>query len=377
MTSSLGCFTDSLPHLNTSFLQLQVRVIGSHNNVEESRCRKNCLTDCARAQRTVLAGGATVKSEALKVHQMIDKTQRKRLCRILDCNKLSVEASKQACCTESAASIESNGIEDPMTPPDLVGQIHDEIDEEAPPSAVVLLPASVPLTVAAASVVNIVAGDNEIGEEAADEHETDEEVGDDDSDKGPTFVRSLGAWSKPLHFTPPPTPPEPATPRFEATEMLQSQIDSFWPSIGEVIVNGPKKKGHLFPKNSVTQMPVDKIPPQALKEDGSLRFPWAARMNQSSRNLFRATEPTYQLNGTPQVTIPSKVLKLGPENKEEYVVEQFHRCSSPPGGLIHVVLNRLWGRQSANVAPSHSPIMEVIPSHSIILEEPSSSANEQ
>ncbi|KAL0813788.1 hypothetical protein Bca101_070231 [Brassica carinata] len=70
-----------------------------------------------------------------------------------------------------------------MTPPDLVDQIHDEIDEEAPPSAVVLLPASVPLTVAAASVVNIVAGDNEIGEEAADEHETDEEVGDDNSDK--------------------------------------------------------------------------------------------------------------------------------------------------------------------------------------------------
>ncbi|KAF3609124.1 hypothetical protein DY000_02045842 [Brassica cretica] len=285
-----------------------------------------------------------------------------------------------------------------MTPPDLVDQIHDEIDEEAPPSAVVLLSASVPLTVVAASVVNIVAGDNEISEEAADEHETDEEVGDDDSDKGPTFFRSLGAWSKPLHFTPPPTPPEPATPRFEATEMLQSQMDSFWPSIGEVIVNGPKKKGHLFPKNSVTQMPVDKIPPQALKEDGSLRFSWAARMNQSSRNLFRATEPTYQLNGTPQVTIHSKVLKLGPENKEEYVVEQFHRCSSPPGGLIHAMLNRLWGRQyshevhstsyseidvtipilaAANVAPSHSPIMEVIPSHSIILEEPSSYANEQ
>ncbi|KAF3609123.1 hypothetical protein DY000_02045843 [Brassica cretica] len=167
MTSSLGCFTDSLPHLNTSFLQLQVRVIGekmacsiscfmfrfrsnptssmqrltrkvyenpfsllvkssnlklgfcgypsylsegSHNSVEESRCRKNCLTDCARAQRTVPVGGATAKSEALKVHQMIDKTQRKRLCRILGCNKLSVEASKQACCTESAASIESNGV---------------------------------------------------------------------------------------------------------------------------------------------------------------------------------------------------------------------------------------------------------------------------
>ncbi|KAL0688460.1 hypothetical protein Bca4012_088137 [Brassica carinata] len=28
MTSSLGCLTDSFPQLNTSFFQLQVRVIG-------------------------------------------------------------------------------------------------------------------------------------------------------------------------------------------------------------------------------------------------------------------------------------------------------------------------------------------------------------
>ncbi|KAL0721894.1 hypothetical protein Bca4012_036493 [Brassica carinata] len=236
-----------------------------------------------------------------------------------------------------------------MTPPptDLVEQFHDEIDEETPPPAVVPPAASGPLTVVAASVVNTAeeAGDNEIDEGAVDEHEIDEEEGDDDSVKGPTFVRSLGAWSKPLQITPPPTPPEPATPRFEVTEMLQSQIDSFWPSIGEAI-NGPKKKGQvMFPKKSVMQMPVDKIPPPALKEDGSLRFPWAARMNQSSRNLFRATEPTYRLDGTPQVAIPSKVLKLGPVNKKEYVLGQYHRCSSPPGGLIHVVLNRLWGRE--------------------------------
>ncbi|KAH0915843.1 hypothetical protein HID58_030289 [Brassica napus] len=72
-------------------------------------CFKNCFTDCARA---VLAGGAAAKSEALKeevlatgllednplaeVHQKIDKTNRKRLCRILDCKKLSVDASKNA-----------------------------------------------------------------------------------------------------------------------------------------------------------------------------------------------------------------------------------------------------------------------------------------
>ena len=90
---------------------------------------------------------------------------------------------------------------------------------------------------------------------------------------------------------------------------------------------------------------MENIPPPALKEDGTLRFPWAARMNQASRNLFRAAEPTYRFDGTPQVTIPSKVLRLGLENKEEYIVGQFHRCSCPPGGLIHAVLNRLWGRE--------------------------------
>ncbi|KAF3497749.1 hypothetical protein DY000_02054316 [Brassica cretica] len=121
MASSMGCLTDSLPQLNTSFLllfnsspsyrsesgcsiycfifrfrsnptsfmvsQIRMRIkistcqdqiakviflgktlaatshsLGSHNNVTESRCYKNCLTDCARA---VLAGGATAKSEAL------------------------------------------------------------------------------------------------------------------------------------------------------------------------------------------------------------------------------------------------------------------------------------------------------------------------
>ncbi|KAG2268751.1 hypothetical protein Bca52824_063306 [Brassica carinata] len=90
---------------------------------------------------------------------------------------------------------------------------------------------------------------------------------------------------------------------------------------------------------------MEKLPPHVLKEDGSLRFPWATRMNQSSRNFFRAAEPTYRLDGTPQVTIPSNVLRLGPENKEEYIVGQFHRCTNLPGGLIHDVLNRLWGRE--------------------------------
>ncbi|KAL0704481.1 hypothetical protein Bca4012_070906 [Brassica carinata] len=51
-------------------------------------------------------------------------------------------------------------------------------------------------------------------------------------------------------------------------------------------------------------------------------------MNPATRNLYRAAEPTFRLDGTPHVSIPS----------------QFHRCSLPPGGLIHAVVNRLWGR---------------------------------
>ncbi|CAN6894747.1 unnamed protein product [Brassica oleracea var. botrytis] len=62
MASSMGCLTDSLPQLNTSFLLLFNSSPSSHNNVTESRCYKNCLTDCARA---VLADGAAAKSEAL------------------------------------------------------------------------------------------------------------------------------------------------------------------------------------------------------------------------------------------------------------------------------------------------------------------------
>ncbi|KAH0893520.1 hypothetical protein HID58_055949, partial [Brassica napus] len=131
-------------------------------------------------------------------------------------------------------------IEDPMTPP-AMNLVEHEGQMIASPPAIVSPPASGPLA------VEEDAGDITVEEEAVDEHEIDEEAPDDDSYKGPTFVRSL-----------------------------------------------------------VTQMPVDKIPPPALKEDGSLRFPWAARMNQSSRNLFRATEPTFRLDGTPQVTIPSK-----------------------------------------------------------------------
>ncbi|KAH0889712.1 hypothetical protein HID58_052141 [Brassica napus] len=91
------------------------------------------------------------------------------------------------------------------------------------------------------------------------------------------FIPTLEAWSKPLHFTPAP-PPHPLPPE---------------------------------PCNS--KLPVENIPPPpALKGDDTFRFSWVARMNQASRNLFRAADPTCRLDGTSQVTISSKVLRLGP-----------------------------------------------------------------
>lgn len=144
----------------------------------------------------------------------------------------------------------------------------------------------------------------------------------EEMEQEPVFVQSLGAWAKPLHFSTSPTPPEPATPTLGISEAVKSQIASFWPSIGEVTTTGRKhmKGKAMFPEKAISNLPVVKIPPPVLKDDGSLRFPWAARMNQSSRNLFRAAEPTYRLDGTPQLTILSKVLCLGPENKEEYII---------------------------------------------------------
>ena len=35
-------------------------------------------------------------------------------------------------------------------------------------------------------------------------------------EKEPVFIKPLGAWAKPLHFSTSPTPPEPATPKLGA-----------------------------------------------------------------------------------------------------------------------------------------------------------------
>ncbi|CAG7875342.1 unnamed protein product, partial [Brassica rapa] len=122
------------------------------------------------------------------------------------------------------------------------------------------------------------------------------------------FVPSMGAWSKPLvlKFPPPSTPPEPSTPRSYDFQLVQSQIENFWPSLEEGTNLKQKKSLLKGAPPSLPNLPVSKLPPPDLKEDGSLRFPWAARMNPASRNLFRASRPTFRLDGTPEIIIPTK-----------------------------------------------------------------------
>ncbi|CAF2028167.1 hypothetical protein YC2023_087469 [Brassica napus] len=151
-----------------------------------------------------------------------------------------------------------------------------------------------------------------------------------------SFVPSLGSWAKPLYFKPPATPPEPSTPSGYDPAIVGIQLAAMWPSLNDEILNKPLKGKQ---SSRSLQPPIEKLPPPELKADGTLRFPWAARLSPQSRNLYRAATPTYRLDGTPEVSIPSKVLRLGPENKDEYIIGKFHRCSLPPGGLVHAVVS--------------------------------------
>ncbi|KAH0866380.1 hypothetical protein HID58_083591, partial [Brassica napus] len=133
-------------------------------------------------------------------------------------------------------------------------------------------------------------------------HQTEETMEEEPA----LFVPSIGAWSKPLvlKFSPPCTPPEPSTPRSYDPQLVQGQIENFWPSLEESIIH--KKKKSLQTVTPSPNLPVTKLPPTELKEDGSLCFLWAGRMNPATRNLYRASRPTFRLDGTPEIIIPTK-----------------------------------------------------------------------
>lgn len=122
---------------------------------------------------------------------------------------------------------------------------------------------------------------------------------------------------------------------------LGNQLAAPLPSLNDDILKKQPKSKFL----SCTLQPlIVKLPPLERKDDESLCFPWAARLSSQSRNIYRAATPSYRLDGTPEVFIPLKVFRLGSKSKDENIIGKFHKCSLPPGDLVHDMVNRIWGR---------------------------------
>ncbi|XP_023643263.1 uncharacterized protein LOC111831917 [Capsella rubella] len=139
---------------------------------------------------------------------------------------------------------------------------------------------------------------------------------------------------------------------FAPVEVVDVIVNHNPANLGSPPLKGAWTKKLKFISSSASQQAASGITvpglgasvPKSSKED-NLRFPWAAKMDPAARNLYRATSPEYMEDGTPKVTIPSHVLLQGLENQKEYVLGQFYRCSPPPSGLIHAVINRIWGKK--------------------------------
>ncbi|KAG5391979.1 hypothetical protein IGI04_021942 [Brassica rapa subsp. trilocularis] len=159
------------------------------------------------------------------------------------------------------------------------------------------------------------------------------------------FVPSLGSWAKPLIFKPPVTPPDPSTPR------------GYEPAL----------------------IPKEKMPPPELKADGTVRFPWAARLGPQSRNLYRAASPTYRLDGTPELNDQETTTsKVAPSSGSDFVTDheplfvssdvstesQVAPAASPSLITSTAILADVLSAHAATT----TPIMETVPSNNIIKE---------
>ncbi|KAH0902031.1 hypothetical protein HID58_041534, partial [Brassica napus] len=156
------------------------------------------------------------------------------------------------------------------------------------------------------------------------------------------FVPSLGSWAKPLIFKPSVTPPDPSTPRGYDPNLVGNQLAALWPTLNDEILNKQHKSKH--PTRSL-QIPIEKMPLPELKADGTLRFPWAARLGLKSRNLYRAASPTYQLD---DVSTESQVAP----------------AASPSLITSTAILADVLSAHAATT----TPIMESVPSNNIIKE---------
>ncbi|CAF1709151.1 BnaCnng04740D [Brassica napus] len=173
-----------------------------------------------------------------------------------------------------------------MTPP-AMNLVEHEGQMIASPPAIVSPPASGPLA------VEEDAGDITVEEEAVDEHEIDEEAPDDDSYKGPTFVRSL-------------------------VTLVHNSANTLVDHLDRKSCSPPAHQAH-------------------------------------------------ETLGESSIATPSEVAIATPFTES-------HEVHSTSCSEIDVTIPTL---AAASVALSYSPIMEVIPSQSIISEDPESFVNEQ
>ncbi|KAH0853085.1 hypothetical protein HID58_093458, partial [Brassica napus] len=125
--------------------------------------------------------------------------------------------------------------------------------------------------------------------------------------------------------------------------------------------------------------PVQKIPVAELKEDETLKFSWAARMDPATKNLYGAAKPIFLFDRTPQIKISSQstvssnqfvlqaensesnfktYLKNGIEHLQSQLSVELKDLSTPINNLIYF----------KTTAPTKTIIMEEIPSFVIVLE---------
>ncbi|KAG5385532.1 hypothetical protein IGI04_037002 [Brassica rapa subsp. trilocularis] len=164
----------------------------------------------------------------------------------------------------------------------------------------------------------------------------------------------LKKWSVTLPPSPQSSQSDPASP-ISTTSLLgtedtmQQLMVSRGSELGEKLiaasiatVTSPKNQSQVIvqdPENALTVRQDDSSP---IIKAASQEYPWAAKMK-SVCNLNKVTVHVYLEDGTPKVTVPSHVLLQGIENQKEFVVGQFYYA--PPGGLVHVVVTRIWGKK--------------------------------
>ncbi|KAJ0238133.1 hypothetical protein HA466_0242440 [Hirschfeldia incana] len=155
----------------------------------------------------------------------------------------------------------------------------------------------------------------------------------------------LGAWASPLKFSD--TFNGSAGKQVPMAGFSKQPVSEEWPAL---TVNHPnisrKQRAHI--SSSQAANVEDSLSPSSAVGDDlhaiSSEYPWAAKMR-SKCNLHRVTTPTYLEDGTPMVCIPPSVLLKGLDHQREFIVGQFKNCSAPPGGLIHGMATRIWGKK--------------------------------